>query len=371
MDVYSSAKPAIFVLPPEILATIFIYVAHAFNPFSYQWMASVCHICQAWRAVALSVAALWSEVSFMDLRKVKELSTCFRATPLSVEAPFFEWQCRARRRTVFYIPPLVQEELERRMKSLISFTAQYAPQIRTYNVDMMREDVNDATLSQFFQLFSRPFPVLETLRIMLCRPTTFCMLPANALGRSSPSLRNLHLHGCAVHWNARWMFTELRSLYLMHGPPGFSLSLSMLLDCLNQIPHLNLLHLHIHLKDDRSSLTSIPTIIMLHLQSLYLSTDMPIAACLFQHINPNTPIKHVFGICDNANHPGDEPSFLMLVPAIVQRPGNDVNFVRLGRFLLEAWSDETLSPWDIDTLPSITIHIASLNYTSPSQEPGG
>jgi len=167
----------ISILPMEILALIFHFVAFSESHYSRDWFHFT-HVCQHWRQVALDDSTLWTDFSALSGSKhwiAKQLSRAKNA-PLVVDP--CSWPTRwsdilkAKTRISVFIPHISHtRELYLRDMSFVSSERKIVQEIGTKNapaLERLELGVNDVFLTPIERVvgcsfFKRPLPKLRIL----------------------------------------------------------------------------------------------------------------------------------------------------------------------------------------------------------------
>jgi hypothetical protein len=218
---------SIFVLPPEVLSKIFIFIRDSpFNPYMLQyptcWIRTVGHICHQWRKVALNCATLWSAPIFTNPELAQEMIRRSKRAELTIYLPNGSWT------------PRVLNEIEDAMTQIfrirvlrLSYTSHY---------DGLRK---------LFATFSQPAPHLEQLALTNGKSFSHFShryLPDDAFA-DAPRLRSIELAHLHFSWTHPIFKHNLTTLKVdNHHIPDTS-TLSQLLEALGHMPDLQTLSL--------------------------------------------------------------------------------------------------------------------------------
>ncbi|KAI0042154.1 hypothetical protein FA95DRAFT_1525667 [Auriscalpium vulgare] len=209
-------------LPPEIIAHIFAICAeytHALwrhqQPSTVGWIAAT-QLCQQWRQIALSVAGLWTTVTFvLGDRWAEEMYTRSQAASVNVHLVS---------KVSLDKYELIAKHISR-TRQLILGPLQFHP-------------------SFFLLSEEHPAPLLETLSIMDMVINPSDAAPLNYLGNCAPALRTLKISTICpdIPWNAA-LLTQLVSLEVLCGGPVTTCSINDVLTTLERMGQLESLNL--------------------------------------------------------------------------------------------------------------------------------
>ena len=208
-------------LPPEILATIFVFLStSAWNKrdIHLEWIR-VAHVCRRWREVALDHPRFWSHINFTGLTSggMAEILARAKMAPLHLKADVIWGATQV-------------EVFERQLEVHISHTRH-----------LSLSGYFETTLSRL----SSSAPTLESLSLshksprFRLRPAT---IPDNFLNCAAPNLTSLKLENCDISWNSP-LLKGLRNLQIHDISTKARPELKDWLDALNEMPKLKTLSL--------------------------------------------------------------------------------------------------------------------------------
>ncbi|KAF9232492.1 hypothetical protein BU15DRAFT_81179 [Melanogaster broomeanus] len=225
-------------LPPDVLATIFLYQAYSFyrDPrYSGTWgappWANVSYICRHWRDVALNTSFLWSFLFVSTPRWTEELLSRTTMLPLRIRINVEHWD----REEMIFLEQVTTD----------------VTRIQDLSLELPR---NLAVV--VFSKLSTPAPLLHTSRLFVTQTGAESRLVPDALfSREMPALRVLELYHCHVPWSSP-IFTALTSLRLRDIASSSQPTITELLAMLRHIPDLAHLYLENALPGAEDTLNS-------------------------------------------------------------------------------------------------------------------
>lgn len=263
-------------LPPEILSTIFRYVADSFRyAYRMEWI-QISHVCTHWRRVALECRSLWTNIASSYPKWAKEILQRSQETPLTVLIDVSDSKYDSRRRH------LVQNILEN------------MPRIR--KLSFYHNHGYEDVLETILQDFVLPAPLLERLKLSMkdMKPHA---LPRDVFSGQTPRLRQLVLRNCNLVWASPFLhnLTVLKVDSVVHTARP---SMREAINALRNMPNLRVLDLRHALPalvDAASESDSEPTVLLTHLTQVRLESDMPECIYFLSHLTypPTVSIKLV------------------------------------------------------------------------------
>lgn len=255
-------------LPPEILSKIFAFCASE-NPSTgkpLHWI-KVSHISRYWRAVALDSPSLWGNIVTTRPRWTEEMVKRSKMARLTLDA---DLSCVTPR--IFEAVQLVLQHITR--------------------ISDLRLVASSATINRLVTGLPIDAPFLESLSLSVPRNNRFGMdedftLPQSLFSGDISQLQHLELVKCNINWDSS-LLTGLTVLKLSDIPLLARPTTSQLLDVLEKMPAMEILHLHEVLPsvDDETMLSRVPDriIALPHLSHIAVISTVPECTNLFKHI---------------------------------------------------------------------------------------
>ncbi|TEB35244.1 hypothetical protein FA13DRAFT_1451159 [Coprinellus micaceus] len=219
-------------LPPEILTLIFCLTV-AFDtpePFALCYSATqtrtnptyhyvkLCHVCHAWRTVALSSPQLWARLRVHSRTKAS-LMDLMRKGSRSLPVFLSIWDTRKRRRIQYNNFSGTFQDMSKLQG--ISLYLQ-----RNYVDYLLREVTGRAQNLQSLFIIASPLPYYSVGNHEL-------------FAGGTPNLRRIHLENYTLPWtNPIFQSTHLTHLTIHHSPPPTAQSMAELVAILRRLPEL-------------------------------------------------------------------------------------------------------------------------------------
>lgn len=266
------------ILPPELLAEVFLHLAHStlstthHSPLSsipqaapvespYTWL-QVTHVCHHWREVALSAPQLWSTVCDNgSIESLREIISRSKHVPLSIDA----------RRGLLCTEGLnlIMRELPR----IVAFNARLPPHLGLTGHDQDAKNLKELTLHT-----SDEYGVPPLGLIRLRDHFAVCELP---------SLERLELCENQIPWNSKLIRPTLKHLTLQQMQDHDGRSLEEILQILATLPLLETLSLTdcfpispVHTQDHVTNIVDLP-----NLRQVHLSAGVSECKAFLQHVS--------------------------------------------------------------------------------------
>ena len=206
-------------------------------------LITLTHVCRSWRKIFVSRPSLWAKLNFKNVDKTRVYVERSRSAPLGISlSPFHDEEA-----LLLAIPYI------HRLKALSVYGEP------------------DEILPVLAEHFSRPFPLLDKLKICF-RPNWTSALPGGLFGGDLSSLRELALMGVITALPCR----DLSNLttFELHDVPEDKILLTQLLDFFESAPYLRHIQLHYSLPSFSNApperVVSLP-----HLKDLSINADQP------------------------------------------------------------------------------------------------
>ncbi|ETW80012.1 hypothetical protein HETIRDRAFT_117037 [Heterobasidion irregulare TC 32-1] len=298
----TSAASALFhvhSIPPEILTCIFLWLI-TLNPVlgpwgcvsshtRLAWIVPATHVCARWRAVAIENPCLWTEINHNTIGVEWALEMARRACQAPIDV-YTDADCMP----------------------LLDYVVKHIDHVR----HLQLRDGSQDNLTSVLARLNRPAPMLESVEIY-CRSTS--TLPTDLFANTTPRLRHVWLGDYYVSPNHTVLSASLVSLKIhMRATDRTSPEYTNdeLLDVLEQMPNLEILHLETLPLPGLASLGKSRSVSLLHLDVLRLEGGLSgccrLAASL--DLPAHTSIRM---ICESFSNNGEDCH--LLVPFITER----------------------------------------------------
>ncbi|KAI0750594.1 hypothetical protein BC629DRAFT_1598852 [Irpex lacteus] len=269
------------VLPPELLAEVFLYLAHSTpstarrsSPFSisqdtgmsgppYAWL-KVTHVCHHWREVALSAPQLWSTIwTVGGLECLQEFISRSKKALLTIES-----HGGLLRKEMF---GLIMRELPR----VVSFNAMMPPPILQNDFDHDAKKLKELVLRTSD---THGMPVAHLGLIRLQDHFADCDLPL---------LERFELYSNEIPWKSKLLTPTLKHLTLCQFHRHTYNSLAGILQILETLPLLETLSLLSCLPPSQANAHdhAAPIVDLPHLRKLRLSADTATCKAFLQRVS--------------------------------------------------------------------------------------
>ncbi|GLB40950.1 hypothetical protein LshimejAT787_0901650 [Lyophyllum shimeji] len=314
-------------LPPELLGTIFKYVAGTETPeyATVRWIA-VSHVCWHWRRVALDCPDLWSNIRFGHPSLAAEMVQRSRMAPLTVFATLGDGYGKrvARQSEGLAVQAVLRQILSQmsRVKELSLKTS------ASWASDM---------LTELIALMDGPAPLLENLSIS-CLGRDDANRLSDSLVAGLPRLVHLDLSGCGMTWHGV-VLRNLTSLKISNIPRTMYPSVHQLLTALSQMPSLEVLQFHSDFSP--ADAAHIPRETAVHLPCLHsfdIQCELSDCAALLDHVTYSKKARVLIN-CQNT-HPNPANDVLLihnLAEKLARGMEGQIKLLRLASRSVKCW----------------------------------
>ncbi|KAF8880861.1 hypothetical protein BD779DRAFT_1038553 [Infundibulicybe gibba] len=248
-------------LPPEVLSQILMFYAWIEG---YQIKSALIstHVCRQWRQVGLDCSGLWSHINLQccSVACVATMIDRSRAVPLSLVIP---------KGTIM-------------RAGTIDLIAN-----NMHRIKWLSAATEEAFHDVFFNLFSRPAPLLHFLTFSYEPVSQTFAFPSKFLSGSTPNLRYLKLttSNSRIPWDSG-LFANLVTLEVTEGTkkPVNAPLLKLLLSALVKMPGLEVLILHNCIPKPTPSTAMYAHVNLPNLKRLWMTSRLQDSTCFLRHL---------------------------------------------------------------------------------------
>ena len=180
------------------------------------------HVCRRWREILVSRPSLWTHLDCKNIEKTKIYIERSKNSLLEIH--------------------LGGRGMTRSWEPALLLAVRHIGRLKTLSASSWQPPVTPALLQVLVERFSRPIPILRTLKIDLTHDYPPLTLPGMLFNGDLSSLRELHLTAILVPLSWRGL-ENLTSFNLSHAPNRYSI-LAYLLDFFGSAPRLQDIELH-------------------------------------------------------------------------------------------------------------------------------
>ncbi|GLB40946.1 hypothetical protein LshimejAT787_0901610 [Lyophyllum shimeji] len=345
-----NALSIVYRLPPELLASIFKFVAADETDVSKLRWVSVSHVCSRWRRTALDSPDLWSNIPFGNPPWAAEMLARSKKALLTIEVMWGDGPGEVSQKQAPVVQPILAEALTQLSRvKILSLT-----QGRHWS----HENFTDLTT-----LLDNPGPLLETLKISFLTFGVDGWLPSRVISEA-PRLLHLELSRCGIDWQGLSV-RNLKSLEIFQPLGPKCPSMIQFLSALSEMPSLESLQFRSPFAPNNSStlpnnITDLP-----RLRYLHLDCELENAVLLLERLA--YPIHTRLKLIGWARDLDEDPTISLIrrlvekVKSTVQGP---IRSLAVHQHHIKCWQTPGVKPDNPEFPPILEIAVINLSYQS-------